>query len=107
MQGRITDMSLEPLLVKFRDKIKAHPEFKASVLFDMGADGIIFVDTTKVPVVLKTEVSEAGLVLTLSKDLLLGFLEGKKDPNVAYLTGKLKIKGSMGLAMKLNAFLED
>lgn len=100
-------MSLDPILEKFRQKMKARPDFKASVLFDLGADGVVFADTTVSPPVLKTEAGEAALTLTLSKDLLLGFLEGTKDPNVAYLTGRLKIKGPMGLAMKLNDFLED
>ncbi len=100
-------MSLEPIIAKFNEKMKSHPEFRASVKFDLGADGILHVDATKRPGVVKTEDGEAALTLTLSKDLLLGFLSGTKDPNVAYLTGKLKIRGPMGLAMKLNAFLED
>jgi putative sterol carrier protein len=34
-------------------------------------------------------------------------LAGSQDPNLAFMMGKLKIKGSMGLAMKLNGILED
>lgn len=100
-------MSLEPLITKFQDKLKTHADFRAAVKFDLGADGIIHVDATKRPGVVKMGDGEAALTLTLTKDLLLGLLSGTKDPNVAYLTGKLKIKGPMGLAMKLNAFLED
>jgi putative sterol carrier protein len=100
-------MSLEPLITKFQDKMKTHPDFRASVKFDLGPDGIIHVDATRRPGVVTLGDAEAQLTLILTKDLLLGLLSGAKDPNVAYLTGKLKIKGSMGLAMKLNAFLED
>lgn len=100
-------MSLDPLIAKFQQKMRARPDFKASVKFDLGADGAIFVDTTKTPGIVRAGDGEAALTLTLSKDLLLAFLAGTKDPNVAYLTGKLKIRGPMGLAMKLNAFLED
>jgi len=100
-------MTHEALITKFQEKMKAHPEFKAVVKFDLGADGFIHVDTTQRPGVIKTEDGEAALTLSLSKDLLLGLLNGSKDPNIAYLTGKLKIRGPMGLAMKLNAFLED
>ena len=32
---------------------------------------------------------------------------GTQDPNIAFMMGKLKVKGSMGLAMKLNGILED
>lgn len=100
-------MSLDPIIAKFNEKMKAHPEFRASVKFDLGADGIIHVDASKRPGIVTASDGEATLTLTLSKDLLAGFLNGTKDPNIAYLTGKLKIRGPMGLAMKLNAFLED
>lgn len=100
-------MTLNTIVAKFQDKIKTHPDFRAAVKFDLGADGIIHVDATKRPGVVTLADNEAALTLTLTKDLLLGFLSGTKDPNVAYLTGKLKIKGPMGLALKLNAFLED
>lgn len=100
-------MSLDALVAKFTEKMKTHPEFRATVKFDLGADGIIHVDSTKRPGVVTLADGEATLTLILSRDLLQGFLDGSKDPNIAYLTGKLKIKGPMGLAMKLNAFLED
>ena len=100
-------MSLDALISKFSEKMKTHPEFKATVKFDMGKDGILHVDATKRPGIIKAEDGDAVLTLTLTKELLEGFLSGSKDPNIAYLTGKLKIKGPMGLAMKLNALLED
>ena len=34
-------------------------------------------------------------------------IEGALDPTFAYMTGKLKIAGSMGVALKLAAMLED
>lgn len=100
-------MSLDPIITKFQDKMRTNPDFRASVKFDLGNDGVIHVDATRRPGVVKMADDEAALTLLLSKDLLQGFLDGTKDPNVAYLTGKLKIKGPMGLALKLNSFLED
>jgi putative sterol carrier protein len=100
-------MSLEPIIAKFNEKMKSHPDFKAAVKFDLGADGMVVVDAKQRPGKITQGDGPADLTLTLTKDLLLGLLAGTKDPNVAYLTGKLKIKGPMGLAMKLNAFLED
>lgn len=100
-------MTLDNLAVRFTEKLKTHPEFRASVKFDMGGDGILHVDATKRPAVITPGDGEAQLTLVLAKDLLESFMNGTKDPNVAYLTGKLKIRGPMGLAMKLNALLED
>lgn len=104
----MSSMSLDPIIAQFQTKMKTPHDFRGSVKFDLGADGSIFVDTTQKPgVVTQGGDAQAQLILTLSKDLLSGLLAGTKDPNVAYLTGKLKIKGSMGMAMKLNAFLEN
>jgi putative sterol carrier protein len=100
-------MTLDVLIARFQEKLKHHPEFRAVVKFDLGPDGILHVDASKRPAVVTQGDGEAALTLGLTKDLLEAFLNGTKDPNVAYLTGKLKIRGPMGLAMKLNAFLED
>jgi putative sterol carrier protein len=98
-------MSLEPIITQFQSRMRTPHDFRGSVKFDLGADGAIFVDTTQKPGIVREGDGQAALILTLSKDLLNGLLSGTKDPNVAYLTGKLKIKGPMGMAMKLNAFL--
>ncbi|HRC27696.1 MAG TPA: SCP2 sterol-binding domain-containing protein [Alphaproteobacteria bacterium] len=50
---------------------------------------------------------EADLRLLCTKDLFERILDGQADPAFAFLTGQLKIQGPMGLAMKLNAFLEE
>ena len=41
------------------------------------------------------------------KETFEGILNGTQDPNIAFMMGKLKVKGNMGLAMKLNSILED
>jgi len=99
-------MSLQSIIPQLERKIKQHPDFRGQVTFDCGADGSIHVDTTQKPAVLVCETRSAVLTLTLSVSTLEGFMNGTQDPNVAYLTGKLKIKGPIGLAMRLNALLE-
>lgn len=100
-------MTIDSIIPQLQAKIKQHPTFKASVTFDMGTAGAVHIDTTQNPPLLVPEVREAVLTLTLSIDTMKGLLAGTQDPNVAYLTGKLKIKGPLGLAMKLNSMLED
>ena len=50
---------------------------------------------------------EADSTLTLTPDSLEKMIAGGLDPTFAYMTGKLKISGSMGVALKLAAMLED
>lgn len=99
--------TLSPLITRFQEKLKSNFDFRGVVKFNMGAEGILHVDASKRPAIITQNDDEATLTLTLNKELLEGMLAGTKDPNIAYLTGKLKIKGPMGMALKLNAFLED
>lgn len=103
----LTMPDLQTLITRFQQKITQNPDFKGKVLFDLGADGVIFADTTVKPAVVKTEADTAPLTLTLKSQTLLDMLDGKQDPNLAYMMGKLKIKGPLPLALKLNALLED
>ena len=92
---------------KIGEKIKHAPDLKARVLFDFNDDGVIFVDSTQSPPEIKNEEDESDVTLVCSLDTFEGFLNGTKDPNIAFMMGQLKVKGNMGLALKLNSVLED
>ena len=99
-------MSLESLTEKIRKKLILAPHIKAKVKFDLGDDGIIFIDNTQSPPVITHADDEADTTLACSAATFDGILDGTQDPNIAFMTGKLKIRGSMGIAMKLNSVLE-
>lgn len=100
-------MSLENMTEQIQKKLSYAPKFGAKVKFDFGDDGIIFVDATQDPPVLNNEDDESDTTLVCSMETFQKILDGSQDPNIAFMMGKLKIKGSMGYAMKLNAILED
>jgi putative sterol carrier protein len=43
--------------------------------------------------------------MTASTDTFRGILEGDVNPTMAFMSGRLKIDGDMGLAMKLGTLL--
>ncbi len=100
-------MPLEEITAQIKQKMTQAAGLKARVKFDFGADGIVFVDTTQDPPVISHEDGEADTTLSCSLETFSGILSGAQDPNIAFMMGKLKVQGSMGLAMKLNAILED
>jgi putative sterol carrier protein len=100
-------MNLEEATVKIRQKMARAGHIKAKVKFDFGDDGVVFVDSTQDPPEISHEDKDADATLILSIDTFEKFLAGTHDPTIAFMTGKLKVKGSMGLAMKLNSILED
>lgn len=47
----------------------------------------------------------ADCVMTASAETFQGILDGDVNPTGAFMTGKLKVEGDMGLAMKLGTLL--
>ncbi len=99
--------NLSSITEKITTKIAAARGLSARVKFDFGDDGLVFVDTTTSPPEISHEDKESDCTLICSLDTFEAILSGSKDPNIAFMMGQLKVKGSMGLAMKLNGILED
>jgi putative sterol carrier protein len=97
-------MSLDDIAEKLQIRIAG---FNHTLKVDFEEDGVLFVDAVQNPPVVTKEDNEAEVTLTTSVETFEKILAGQQDPNLAFMTGKLKVKGSMGLAMKLNSMLED
>jgi putative sterol carrier protein len=72
-----------------------------SYLFDIEGAGQwrVAVDDGKVDV---TEGSDsADVTISANEENFMKIVRGEQNPTTAYMTGKLKIKGDMGAAMKL------
>jgi putative sterol carrier protein len=72
-----------------------------SYLFDIDGAGewVVKVDDGSIDV---TEgAGEADCTLLASQDDFMKIVNGEQNPTAAYMSGKLKIKGDMGAAMKL------
>jgi len=100
-------MSIENVTEKIKQKMAMASGMQATAKFNFGDDGLIFVDTNVSPPVISNEDQDADVELICSMETFEGIMNGSQDPNMAFMMGKLKIKGSMGLAMKLNSILED
>ncbi len=100
-------MNTQQIKEKIKAKLSTAQALGAVVCFDFGDDGTVFVDMTKTPAVLLEAHDDADLTVTTSAATFAAILEGTQDPNIAFMMGKLKVKGPMGLAMKLNTMLED
>lgn len=99
--------ALDTITEQIKQKIAMSGTVRAKVKFDFGDDGSVFIDATQNPPVITHDDDEADTTLSCSIDTFQGFLDGSKDPNMCFMMGQLKVKGSMGTAMKLNALLED
>jgi len=77
----------------------------AVVAFDFGEDGKYVVDARNAVAKLVGVDSEPACTIKASGATMRKLIEGSLDPMLAYTLGKLKISGSMGVAMKLASTL--
>lgn len=68
-------------------------------------EGIVYLDLTGEEAVITNDDKEADTTIITSLETLDGLRKGKVNPMMAVMSGKVKIKGDMGLAMKLQSLL--
>lgn len=101
-------MSLESLTEAIRAQAALNPPLGYKVKFDLGDLGIIFWDGTgATPEVTNEDGGAADTVMNMSEDNLQSLVNGTLDPQLAYMTGKLKVEGSLGVALKLAGMMGD
>ena len=52
------------------------------------------------------EVADPNITISMAASDMVDMVSGKLDPTMAFMSGKIKIKGDMGLAMKLQTILQ-
>lgn len=95
-------MSLDALTNQIREKVGTNSGLDATVKFDLGDEGVIYVDGKSSPNSVSNENKDADCTITMSMENFLKLVQGDLDPTTAYMFGKLKVAGSMGVAMKLS-----
>jgi len=69
-------------------------------------EGVIYIDMTGDEAKVTNEDKEADTVITTTVDVIDQLRTGKLNPMMAMMGGKVKVKGDMGLAMKLQDLLK-
>jgi putative sterol carrier protein len=72
-----------------------------SYLFDIDGAGKWKVDVQDGRVNVTEGEGDADVVISASEETFEKMVSGEQNPTSAYMTGKLKVKGDMGAAMKL------
>ena len=89
---------IEGAIKALADKISS---FDGTAKFVIEGEGAVMIDGNGV----RAGDDEADVTLTASRDTFEGLLNGETNPTMAYMTGKLKIDGSLPTAIKLGSAL--
>lgn len=79
----------------------AGEDFGGTAKFDIEGEGTIMMDDTGA----RAADEEADVTLTADADTFKSILDGETNSTAAFMSGKLKVDGDMGMAMKLAAAL--
>ncbi len=100
-------MDLAELTEEMRRRAGQNVKLGYKVKFVM-EDGIIYWDGTEHPPEIGNEdKGEANTTINITPENLQKLMAGNLDPTLAYMTGKLKVEGSMGVALKLTSMFAD
>ncbi len=98
-------MSVADIEAALAPRMAQFSELGAKLKFDFGDDRL-FVDGTQTPAVMSHDDEDADCTLVVSPDDLTKIMHGQLDATMAFMTGKLKVKGNTGIAMKLASVLK-
>jgi len=94
-------MSLEDMTTEIRDKAGSMDAEGKKIKIDLQGDGIIFIDGSTNPPTVSNDDNDADVTLIINEENFEGLMDGSLNPQMAFMAGKLKIDGDMGLALKL------
>jgi len=98
-------MTLESSTETIRSNMGEDSGLGASVKFNFGDDGLIFLDGKNVPNSVSNDDTDADCTISMSIDDFENMLAGDLDPTTAFMMGKLKVEGDMSVAMKLSSVM--
>jgi len=97
-------MDIQAVIDNFSEQAKGIDPIGAKVKFVLD-DNTVMIDGTGDSNVVSSEDSEADCTITTSLETLEKMRSGDLNPMMAVMGGKVKIKGDMGLAMKLQGMM--
>jgi len=95
-------MSLAAITQVIKDKVGNDCGLNASVKFVLDGTDVILVDAKQVPNVVSNDNSDADCTVKISAENIQKILDGNLNPMTAFMMGKIKVEGNMGVAMNIN-----
>lgn len=98
-------MSLESVTETIKGRVGDDAGLGATLKFDMGDDGVIFIDGKSTPNTVSNDNKDADCMIGVTLEDLEAMTAGDLAPTTAFMSGKLRVEGDMGVAMKLQTIM--
>ena len=97
-------MTLQEITAKMNEGASKKTAFGNTVKFSTD-QGVVYIDGMQSPPTVTNDDKAADCTLKMDFSDFSDLIGGKLDGMTAFMTGKLKIEGDMGVAMKLQTIL--
>jgi putative sterol carrier protein len=97
-------MTLQEITAKMKEGAAKKSSFGNTVKFDTD-QGVVYIDGNANPPAVSNEDKAADCTLKMAFSDFDDMINQRLDGMTAFMTGKLKIEGDMGVAMKLQSIL--
>ena len=98
---------VQQIIQQMGTAIGANSGLGGTLKFDFGDPGSVYIDGKSTPnTVCDGEGKNADCTITVGLDTFEKMVKGELDGTSAFMQGKLRVAGDMGLAMKLGPILQ-
>ncbi|MCI1192833.1 SCP2 sterol-binding domain-containing protein [Calidifontimicrobium sp. SYSU G02091] len=98
-------MDLQACTETLRARVGEASGLGATLKFDCGDAGVVFIDGRSIPNTVSNEDRDADCTVGVTLEHLTAMLAGELEPATAFMTGKLRVQGDMSVALKLQRVL--
>jgi putative sterol carrier protein len=100
----VADQSVSDFFATLPERVDAEKaaQLNNSYAFDIADAGQWTVDVNEGALRVKEGLGDADVTISASQEVFMRIVSGEQNPTTAYMTGKMKLKGDMGAAMKLS-----
>ena len=107
MAANVSEIFEQQMPTRFKSKADVLAKINATYKFVINGDGggTWIVDLTKPGGEVRKGEGDAKCTITMTSSDFIELMGGKLNPQMAFMSGKLKVAGDMSLALKLGSLL--
>ena len=94
-------MDLQACTESLRTKMGDSSGLNATLKFDCGDDGVVYLDGKSVPNCVTNDNIDADCTIGITLENLGALITGELEPTTGFMMGKFKVSGDMSVALKL------